>query len=153
MQPGEYPQPRARVAQLCFTAVNGYTTARWRNLAVTKLAPEAVKSQLVLQNVGDQTITLQLQEVTNFTVSGGRTNVGSPVTLVPSGFKTVQFTPTKPILEAACTSGTSTVRSQIESLISWEIMASVSILENGGINPYFPPCFDQSADQLPWAQL
>ncbi len=152
MNPGEYPQPLARVAPLNFTAVNGYTTLRLRNLAVGKLAPEAVKSTLIFQNVGDQSVTLQLRG-TNSALSGPRSDVGSPVTLVPSGFKSLAFTPTQTILEVACTSGTTTVRAQMESLIHWEIMASVNILEDGGTNPLYPPSFDVSADQLPWGSL
>ncbi len=154
MNPGEYPQPLARVAPLNFTAVNGYTTLRLRNLAIDNLAPEGVKSRLIFQNVGDQTVTLQLKGVDNAYVSSGtRTNVGSPVTLVPTGFKSLDFTPTQTILEVACTSGTSTVRAQMEALINWEIMASVNINQTGGVNQLYPPSFDQSADQLPWNSL
>ena len=154
MNPGEYPQPLARVAPLNFTAVGGYTTLRLRNLAIGTLAPEGVKSTLIFQNVGDASVTLQLKGVDNaYIYSGTRTNVGSPVTLVPSGFKSLAFTPTQTVLEVACTSGTSTVRAQMEALINWEVMASVNINETGGVNQLYPPSFDISADQLPWASL
>lgn len=154
MNPGEYPQPLARVAPLNFTAVNGYTTLRLRNLAIGTLAPEAVKSRLIIQNVGDQSVTLQLKGVDNTYISSGtRTNVGSPVTVVPSGFKSVDFTPTLNVLEIACTSGTTTVRSQMEALINWEVMACVNINQTGGINQLYPPSFNASADQLPWNSL
>lgn len=154
MNPGEYPQPLARVAPLNFTAVNGYTTLRLRNLSIGHLAPEGVKSRLILQNVGDQTVVVQLQGVANAYISSGtRTNIGSPVTMVPSGFKSVDFTPTLTVLEVACVGGTSTVRAQMEALINWEVMACVNINETGGVNQLYPPSFDQSADQLPWNSL
>jgi hypothetical protein len=152
MLPGEYPQPLARIAPLNFTAINGYTTLRLRNLAVPILAAEASKSTLVCQNVGDQTVTLQLRGAAN--VSGSRTNLGSPVTIVPGGgFKQVSFQPTQPILEVACTSGTSTVRSTMESLLNWEVMAVTDTLWDGTTNPLFPPSFNKSPDVLPWASL
>jgi hypothetical protein len=154
MNPGEYPQPLARVAPLNFTAVNGYTGLRIRNRAVPSLAPEAVKSRLVIENVGDQSVTLQLKEVPpQYVVSGTRTNVGSPVTVGISGFKAVDFTPTKGVIEVLCTSGTTTVRAQMMSLINWEIMALGNLNQDGTTYTGYPPSFDKSADQLPWPTL
>jgi hypothetical protein len=154
MNPGEYPQPLARVAPLNFTAVNGYTGLRLRNSSNPSLAPEAVKSTLIIQNVGDQSVTLQLREVLpQYVASGTRTNLGSPVTVGVSGFKSVPFTPTKGVLEILCTSGTTTVRAQMEALINWEIMGLGNLNQDGTTYGGYPPSFDKSADQLPWSSL
>ena len=154
MNPGEYPQPLARVAPLSFTAVSGYTGLRLRNRSIPSLAPEAVKSTLIIQNVGDQSVTLQLKEVLpQYVVSGTRTSLGSPITVGVSGFKSLAFTPTKGVLEVLCTSGTTMVRAQMESLINWEIMGLGKLNEDGTTYGGYPPSFDKSADQLPWSTL
>lgn len=152
MNPGEYPQPLARIAPLNFTAVGGYTTLRLRNLSVTTLAPEAAKSTIIYQNTGEETVVLQLVETPSI-ISGPRTNVGAAITVVPSGFKSLSFTPAKSILEVSCTSGTSTVRAQLESLLNWECMASVDMREDGSANALFPPSFNASFGHLPWSSL
>lgn len=121
MNPGEYPQPLARTSTVNFPVVNGYTTARLRNRSVGTIAPEMSKLTLVLSNVGPQSCTLQLKQTDNI-VSGPRTNVGSPITLGVQGTKQVAVSATAKVLEVTCTSGTSEIRCQVESLLNWEAM-------------------------------
>jgi len=125
MNPGEYPQPLSKVGWSNFVAFSGFTTARWRyrNISGTTGIGSGLKpSTLVVQNVGSTAVTLQIKESNNIG-SGTRTNVGSAFTVAANGGINQQtFTPTKNILEVSCTSGTSEVRCQMQSLLGWDFM-------------------------------
>ena len=124
---GEYNNPAQRVSKIEFPAVSGYTTARMRTrfqgdnqILNGTMSQTAWLTQIQFENLSDSSLTLQLIQ----TESGGpRTNLGSAVTLVGQGTKTVDYSPTKKYIEVSCTSGNGQVRMNIASRLRWEIMA------------------------------
>ena len=163
MKPGEYSSPLARVAQFEFPVVAGFTTARWRNLrpglidhngdgdvesaeletGETGLCPNATRASILFRNQGSNSVTIQL--VVSDIIGGLRANLGSPITLNPLGVATSNVAVANNILEVSCTSGTSLLSGQIESLSMWETLAF------DRTDPVYPRSLWVGKDRAPFA--
>jgi hypothetical protein len=119
MRPGEYSQPLVRIASVHVPLVSGYTTAR---LLVDSVSGYDSSTRAMLENTGENSATIQLIGTDDY-VSGPRSNIGGPITLVPRGQAFSTFTPTRKFLEIKTTAGNSFLRAQLESLAEWRIMS------------------------------
>jgi hypothetical protein len=136
--PSEYPQPLVRVTNVQCPVVSGYTTYRLRRedpLFVSGdvgVYEDAAHAQVTLHNVGTTSVGVQLKMADTTSPpgtdstgapSGTRDSIGSAITLVPGGSKTLNVTPYEEYLEVWGTSGTGSIRMQISSRVRWQEMA------------------------------
>ena len=132
MYPGEYTQPIPRVTNLQIPVVASFVTGRLRAQEMVSGAATGYifggsgyadnTTVAIVENVGLTSFTVQLQETTDRTVSGPRTVIAGPLTVVPDGRKTVTFIPTQQYLEVKSTSGDGQLRLQLQSKIRWDVL-------------------------------
>jgi hypothetical protein len=135
MYPGEYPNPLPRVTNVLTVMVSGYATARLRREDPVLFSGGSGDLDLThfhLENRGTTAFTVQLKQTQNYaapgndstgTPTGTRFNIGAATALVPGGIKTLADSPFMKYLEVYCTSGSGSLRLQIEGRARWEQMA------------------------------
>ncbi len=125
---GEYAQPLSRTTGVQFPVVNGYTTARLRAKSDPATQAGAIDQtvQVLLENVGAASVTLQLYQATVYDAVSSdptrdATTLGASKTLVPGGRVTYSVVLTKRYLEVKCTAGgPSNVRLQLSGLVEFQ---------------------------------
>lgn len=128
MDPGAYPEPLLRTTFVNAPMVSGYTTSRLRVAdfafvgTATNFADNACHA--IFENTSTGTLFyVQVNETTDDSPSGVRTQLIAPVVVIPGGRRTVDFYPNQAFIEFKCTSGQGYLRLQIASRLKWEEMA------------------------------
>ncbi len=124
-----------RTTNVMAPVVGGYVTSRLRVMGEPIVAESGWvdnTTAVVLQNTGDQTVTVRLQGCNDYS-SGPREWVGAAKTVVPAGRTTYSVTPRHTYLEVKGISGTSAVKMQLSSRLKWEEMGFDKA------DPYYPP--------------
>src|SRR5574343_155982 len=122
---GEYIQPARRRTAVLAPAVSGYTTVRLKPQGglVDVASVEEQRVDVLIENTGSASLTLQFQETSDRHPGISRTNVGSSLTIVPGGHKSATIYPRKAFLEIKTTSGNGSFRAQLDSLIRFDTLS------------------------------
>jgi hypothetical protein len=78
-------------------------------------------TRLDITNTGDMAFTVKVQQAADISMTGIRTQLGSNITVVPKGVKTVNVTPAQPFLEIATVSNSGSARIQVSSFTRYEL--------------------------------
>ena len=148
MSAGEYPQPLLRNQFIQAPMVSGYTTVRLSTTPALVNTSGLDNTILVLlENVGNTSFAVKINQTVDPSVSGLRTTVVNPVSLVPGGRSTVTFYPSAQFLEFATTSGGGKLRAQLTSRQAWSEMAFSKT------DPFYPAILWQVDNGLTFNQL
>lgn len=131
MGPGQYPQPLQRTNFVFAFLLNGYCTARMEvqapytasgtNWGTWGTLPDWSCTGVFENLDSKNSVTVQLKETASV-ASGPRTNLGSPITLAPSGHITQAFNPTASFVEVWCSGGgPAQLRWQVSSKIGFTL--------------------------------
>ena len=126
-----YGGPFQRTTAFSAPMVSGYVTARLEAVHVPASTESGYSNQLVqaiLENQGGGNFTVQINQTNDYSVTGPREALGGAISLVPGGYRVLNFQAGKRYLEFKATAVTSSssgniLRANLSSRYAWNILA------------------------------
>jgi hypothetical protein len=144
---GEYSHPLVRPTVFQAPMVSGYVTARlqWDGVPIAS-GYQDYATQVVLENIGENTFSVQMQQCSDYSATGPREAIGPAQSLVPLGRKTINILVSKPYLEFKASTATNqkaNLKVQLNSKVRWNLMGFSEL------DPTYPTLqLTQSADSV-----